>query len=243
MIENWHIAEEAIRDVANSPAVRERPPRAGDYSFYGPGLPAMFMLMGSRPEDKRFAVGGSGLGWWWHSEYDTLEWADKDILATDTKIYALAVLRVLQSTVLPYRHAPVADELIETLHSIDKDAGGRFDLQPVFKALEELKQAAQAADAAIPHIPAEKASAANQHILTVERTLIPINYTRCGEHDHDPAHFVPALPLLDDARKLARLDPNSNDYRFLLTRLARNRNKVLHYLETATAALKAIAAA
>ena len=119
---------------------------------------------------------------------------------------------------------------------------GRFDLQPVFAALAELKQAAQAADAAIASIPAEKAWAANQSVLTVERALIPINYTRCGEHDHDPAHFVPALPLLDDARKLARLGPDSNDYRFLLTRLLRSRNKVLHYLETATEALKAIAA-
>jgi hypothetical protein len=200
------------------------------------------MLMGNRATEERFAVGGSGLGWFWHSEYDTLEWADKDILAQDTKIYALAVLRVIQSNVLPYRHTPAAEEMIETLQSIDKDAAGRFDLKSVLAALADLKAAAQAADAAIPTIPAEKARAANHHILTVERTLIPINYMRSGEHDHDPAHFVPALPLLDDARRLARLDPASNDYKFLLTRLVRNRNRVLHYLETATDALRAIAA-
>jgi len=243
MTENWHIAEGAINDVTNSPAVRERPPRAGDYSFYGPGLPSMFMLMGNAPVDQRFNVGGSGLGWFWHSEYDTLEWADKDVLAQDTKIYALAILRVIQSAVLPYRHTPVADEMIETLRGIEAEVGGRFDLKPVAAALAELKAAAQAADAAIPNIPAEKAAAVNQHILAVERTLIPINYTRCGEHDHDPAHFVPALPLMDDARKLAHLDPTSNAYKFLLTRLVRSRNKVLHYLETATESLKAIAAA
>ncbi len=75
----------------------------------------------------------------------------------------------------------------------------------------------------------------------MERALIPINYTRCGEYDHDPAQFVPVLPLMDDARKLAHLDPNSNDYKFLLTRLVRSRNRVLHHLETATEALRAIA--
>ncbi len=32
------------------------------------------------------------------------------MLAQDTKIYALAILRVVQSAVLPYRHTPVADE-------------------------------------------------------------------------------------------------------------------------------------
>ena len=92
MAENWHIAEDAIRDVAGVPAVRERPPRAGDYSFYGPGLPAMFMLMGNRPEDQRFDVGGSGLGWWWHTEYDTAEWCDPAVLKQDTQIYALSIL-------------------------------------------------------------------------------------------------------------------------------------------------------
>ena len=223
--------------------MRERPPRAGDYSFYGPGLPSMFMLMGNRPKDERFAVGGSGLGWWWHTEYDTLEWADKDVLAQDTKIYALAILRVVQSIVLPYRHTPVADEMMETLRSIDAEVAGRFDFKPVFAALEELRMAAQAADAAIPQISAEKAAAANEPILTVERTLIPVNYTRCGEFDHDPAHFVPAMPLLDDARTLAQLDPNSNDYKFLLTRLVRSRNRVVTYLDVATQALRRIAAA
>ena len=242
MMENWHIAEGAIRDVAGVPAKRERPPRAGDYSFYGPGLPSMFMLMGNRPTEERFAVGGSGLGWWWHTEYDTLEWADRDVLAQDTKIYALAILRVVQSPVLPYKHTPVADEMIETLRGIAAEVGGRFDFEPVFAALDALKQAAQAADAAIPNIPAEKAAAANKAILTVERTLIPINYTRCGAFDHDPAHFVPAMPLMDDARKLARLDANSNDYKFLLTRLVRSRNLILDQLAVATEALQSIAA-
>ncbi len=42
-------------------------------SFHGAGLPAMFMLMGNLPKEQRFNVGGSGMGWWWHAEYDTLE--------------------------------------------------------------------------------------------------------------------------------------------------------------------------
>jgi hypothetical protein len=55
--------------------------------------------------------------------------------------------------------------------------------------------------------------------------------------------FHPVFPLMDDARRLAQLAPESNDYRFLLTRLVRSRNRVLHYLETATEALQKIAAA
>ena len=86
--------------------------------------------------------------------------------------------------------------------------------------------------------------AARQPLSTDDyRALLTREVPRHLADDHDPAHFVPALPLMDDARKLAHLDPNSNAYKFLLTRLVRSRNKVLHYLETATASLKAIAAA
>jgi N-acetylated-alpha-linked acidic dipeptidase len=243
MMENWHLAEGAIRDVAGVPAGRERPPRAGDYSFYGPGLPSMFMLMGNRPKDQRFAVGGSGLGWWWHTEYDTIEWADPAVLAQDTRIYALAILRVIQSLVLPYRHTPVAEEIKAALDDIDGEVSGRFDFAPVFQALAALKSAAEAGDAALGAIPAERAAAANRQILKVLRALIPINYTRCGEYDHDPAMEQPILPLMDDARKLAKLDPEGNDYRFLLNRLVRSRNHVVHAIETATEALNAVAAA
>jgi N-acetylated-alpha-linked acidic dipeptidase len=243
MAENWHLAEQAIHDVAGVPAVRERPPRAGDYSFYGPGIPSMFMLMGNRPEDQRYDVGGSGLGWWWHTEYDTAEWADCDVLVQDTRIYALAILRVVQSAVLPYRHSVVAQELRETLDNIQREVAGHYDLAPVFRALDELAAAAQAADAALCDIPADLSVFANRKIRAVERALIPINYTRCGEYDHDPAMFHPVLPLLDDARKLAHLDPQSDDYRFLTNRLVRSRNRVLHALEMATDALRDLAEA
>ena len=243
MAENWHLAADAIHDVAGEPAVRERPPRAGDYSFYGPGLPSMFMLMGNQPVDQRYDVGGSGLGWWWHTEYDTVERADPAVLAQDTRIYALSILRVIQSAVLPYHHTAVAQELREALDDIEREVAGRFDLGAVFAALDDLARAAGAADAALPHIPEDKADDANRQILAVERALIPINYTRCGAFDHDPAMFHPVFPLMDDARRLAHLDPKADEYRFLVNRLVRSRNLVLHALETATEALNDVAAA
>ncbi len=242
MAENWHIVEGCIRDVTGTQAGRERPPRAGDYSFHGAGLPAMFMLMGNLPKEQRFNVGGSGMGWWWHTEYDTLEWADAGVLAQDTKIYALAILRIIQSTVLPYRHAAAADEFIAALTDIERETAGRFDLAPVQQALVGLKAAAEAADAALPTIPAESAEAANRLILQVERALIPINYSRCEDTDHDPAMYHPVFPLIDDARKLAHMDPASDEYGFMRTRLVRSRNRVLQSFETATEALRELAA-
>jgi len=112
----------------------------------------------------------------------------------------------------------------------------------VQRALAELKTAAEAADAALPTIPSERAEAANRLILKVERALIPINYSRCEDTDHDPAIYHPVFPLMDDARKLAHMNPASDEYGFMRTRLVRSRNRVLQSLETATEALRDLAA-
>ncbi|MEZ4560711.1 MAG: hypothetical protein R2854_30465 [Caldilineaceae bacterium] len=66
----------------------------------------------------------------------------------------------------------------------------------------------------------------NRTLMTLSRILIPVTYTAAGQFDHDPAWGQPHLPGLAGARRLAQLDPASDDYHFLHTRLVRNRNQV-----------------
>ncbi len=77
--------------------------------------------------------------------------------------------------------------------------------------------------------------------MTLSRRLIPVTYTLAGRFDHDPAWGLPHLPgLADAAQRWRSLDPGSDDYHFLRTRLVRNRNQVdfalREALETLTAA-------
>ena len=64
-----------------------RPPQAGDYSFNNIGLPSFFMLSSTMPNALReekgyYDVSGCGGNIAWHTENDTLEIADRDILLT-----------------------------------------------------------------------------------------------------------------------------------------------------------------
>ena len=64
-----------------------RPPQAGDYSFNNIGLPSFFMLSSTMPDALReekdyYDVSGCGGNIAWHTENDTLEIADRDILLT-----------------------------------------------------------------------------------------------------------------------------------------------------------------
>ena len=75
--------------------------------------------------------------------------------------------------------------------------------------------------------------------MTLSRALIPVAYTLAGRFDHDPAWGLPHLPGLAGAPVLASLDPSSDDYHFLRTRLVRNRNQVDFALREALEALTA----
>ena len=97
------------KSFATSPARNFNPNDpigAGDYSFNDIGLSSYLMLSSAMTDAHReelgyYAVGGCGMNIAWHTENDTLEIADKDILLRDIKVYLLAVFRHANASVLP----------------------------------------------------------------------------------------------------------------------------------------------
>lgn len=247
MPEAKHLAEAVVKELTGQDSRASRPARAGDQSFWGPGVTSLFMLLSDRPAGQRAAVGGSGGGWWWHSEYDTLDKADPVRLAQDTRLHALALLRVLQSPVPPFRLEPLAQELRATTEKYNAKAAGRFDFGPVFKAIEGFEQAAvkfdsradkAAAGSDAGHVAAASAGqevrAVTSALLKALRAINPVLYTLHGPFDQDPATPIPTLPGLHLVNDLDLCDPGhdacrsrKDAYQFLLTRLVRERNRVV----------------
>ena len=118
------IAADAIRDIVPDAVIAtRRPPQAGDYSFNNIGLPSFFMLSSTMPnalreEKNYYDVSGCGGNIAWHTENDTLEIADRDILLTDMKIYLLSALRVANAEVLPFDWGATCDEFLQTIASL-----------------------------------------------------------------------------------------------------------------------------
>src|SRR5215472_13242992 len=95
MAETRALVEGAIRDGAGQPMKPKRANQAGDYSFNNIGLSSFYMLSSTMPDDLRaeksyYDVSGCGGNIAWHTENDTIEIADRDVLATDIKIYLLS---------------------------------------------------------------------------------------------------------------------------------------------------------
>jgi N-acetylated-alpha-linked acidic dipeptidase len=221
--ETGRLVCEVVSEVTGKPAAWDRPVRAGDYSFHGIGLPGMHMLLGRRPEGQRAQVGGSGLGWWWHTEEDTLDKADAQILEADTRIYALTALRLCNAGILPYDVQALAAEAERELRVLQAAADGALDLNPAIalaaSLVEKAGRLSRAGDRA----------ATNRALMGIIRAVNNVDYTAGGPFDHDPA--VPARPFpgLQAVRKLAR-SQELHSAGFLQTRLIRERNRVCEAL-------------
>ena len=199
--ESAHIAEAAIRDIVPDAAIATtRPPQAGDYSFNNIGLPSFFMLSSTMPDTLRhekhyYDVSGCGANIAWHTENDTLEIADRDILLADMKIYLLSVLRVANAEILPFDWTATCDEFLATIADYQAAAKGLADLSSCAKATEALKSA-------LARLGSAEAARRNAVLFELSRILVPLNFTREPRFRHDPAYTVPKLPTLAVAAEL-----------------------------------------
>lgn len=214
----------------------ERPVRAGDQSFWGVGVSSAYMLLSNRPEGQRAAVGGCGGGWWWHTEEDTLDKADRAVQLLDTKIHALTALRLANSEVLPLDIVALVAEVRREVAALQSAAGPHLDLGPAERALADLAQAVDSLQAGRAGLPPE---VVNRAYLAVVRALTPVNYTAAGMFDHDAAVPAKPVPGLQRAADLARLPPDGDGFRFLRTKLVRERNRLAAAAREAAAAVAA----
>ncbi len=202
--ESAALATRAILDIVPDAEVKTlRPPQAGDYSFNNIGLPSFFMLSSTMPEHLRkekgyYDVSGCGANIAWHTENDTIEIADRDILLTDIRIYLLSVLRVVMPEVLPFDWIASCDEFLATIDRYEAASKGLANLTLAREATQTLR-------AALGELPKASVLKRNAAIAGMARLLVPVNTTREPRFRHDPAYTVPPLPTLAVAAELPSL--------------------------------------
>src|SRR6185295_12810193 len=106
MPETVRTVTDVVRRVTGQTPRPKRPNRSSDYSFYNLGISSAFMASSMMPEEALAAhgyyrVGGCGGNIAWHTEDDTLEIADRAVLARDVELYLAAILAFASPQLLP----------------------------------------------------------------------------------------------------------------------------------------------
>ena len=224
MAETFGFAAEVIRRQTGQELIYQRFGRAGDQSFWGVGLPAIFMSVSHQGEPTGVAAdlvrltGGTGarsggLGWWWHTTEDTLDKIDPELLARDTKVYVEVVGRLASDPIVPFDLGGPLNEMLAELDSCETEwamASGlseddRIGFEGVREELMLARTAWDAASSRIATAPETEAAAINSAVVGAAKLLMPANYTTAGEFDHDPALGAATLPVLHPGAELAEM--------------------------------------
>jgi hypothetical protein len=241
MSETERYVQGIIKNVCGLESHGERPHRAGDYSFNNIGISSFFMLSSTMPDDLRaakgyYAVGGCGGNIAWHTENDTLEIADKEILLRDIKVYLASILGVANAEILPFDWRATVEEFTSTLANYATQAGGAFDFSEAQSALDAFKQTLEDFYAKASS-GGSRPSKANAVIMGLARILVPINFTVAPRFRHDPATPVQPLPTLAVANDIAAMDLSVQG--FARVQLTRGANRFIAALREAERLVRA----
>jgi hypothetical protein len=221
------LATEVIAKRTGQIHAGKRMSRAGDQSFWGIGIPAMFM---SFSEQEPGAVKlRHALGWWWHTPEDLLDKIDEDNLVRDTWVYLEVVTRLLTDLVLPIDQGTQLSSLLLELDALGQLPGIGLD--------DVRAQAATLRGALVTARTRRDEDRLNAAILRISRALVPLDYTYGDRFAHDPALPQPAWPVLDPLRRFAAALPGSDTGRHLAVSARQARNRVAHALREALSAL------
>ena len=244
--ECYSLGKSVVETYANQSPEYKRIGRSGDNSFWGIGVPTLFQILSRQPK----GAGGSdalipGLSWFWHTEADTLDKIDPEILFTDGRIYMAAVWRLCTVPVLPFDFELTAEEMVNLLTDLEKKAENAFDLSQAVRAGETFKKKAvllkqksteisrQISDQASGAVEEGLNAAAvslDQCIMKLSRILIPVSYSATDRFDMDLAVSIPPFARLQPVAELAAMDAESHDFKFLERKMVRERNRVRHAL-------------
>ena len=147
MVEAEDVCRSSIHAVAGIDPGRQRPLRAGDYSFNQLGVSSFFMLLSNIPDEERqrlgfYPVGGCGGNIAWHTEADRLGVADRDNLERDLRVYLAAIGQFVEDEVIPLDYRKTVIELDGQLREYEPKAHKRFDITAIRRGLGSASEAA-----------------------------------------------------------------------------------------------------
>lgn len=236
MAETKNLIGQSVKLIGNAEFEGARFGRAGDQSFWGPGIPSALMgLSEQAPMDtpamrafsKLFGGGkGGGFGWWWHTTEDTIDKIDPELLERDCKIYLSIVYDFCSADLIPVQQSKAVEEIIYVLRGYESEFDFKGLLEGTFERLEKLFSAIKNIEQSVTENNEinKFAHDINAWNRLISRGLVPINYVDKDIFDHDPAMAQPPVPSIGNIIRNSNL--SSYEPHAIYTTLRRRINKM-----------------
>jgi len=239
--EAYRFHAELVRELLKYKDVeRRRLARTGDQSFFGIGVPSIYGRHHHSKEDiERWH--GATLGWWYHSQKDTIDKVDKRLLEESMKMHACYAYELATRPRLPFEFVSVADVFLDRLYGF-KVSGVEFNLDPLIDAANELRDKAERLDykgsklEGTADVNPGELNRFNEILMRLSRILTSSLGTVSGRWLQDTYGLTALrtpLPGLFPLERMAKLSTGDEEYKLLGTQLLRERNRCMDALKEA----------
>ncbi len=177
----------------------------------------------------------------WHSDADDLSKGRPDILQTGLKVYLVSISRLLNSPILPFNFVRLIDQFHQDLLNLQERGKGTLDLQRLLTEITVLRKQMVELNLEINKVLQDPiklesvSSVINTCLIKLGRILNPLLYSEAPFHDYDAygSSGMNWIPSLHPITELAKLDPNSDNFKVVRTGLQRQHNRILDGLQDA----------
>lgn len=233
--------------VLGEPGTHRPLSRTGDQSFLGIGVPSIAGRFSFTAEQVA-AWNGAMLGWWNHTDQDTLDKVDRALVARELSVWAAYLAGLAGAVVLPTRFAPLAQSIMEAIRNLPPGGADQIGLTSLVALASRFVDSARAldafADAVADRFSRRRGSALedtanelNQVLMQLSRLLTAPTRSvagRYGQDSYDLSDLTAPVPSLVPLARLMALPPSSEEARLLRTELRRRRNTIADGLSDAT---------
>ncbi len=216
--ETWTFLEEVEKEVIGKPSEKRLPLKFGDNSFLGIGIPYIFTFATFTEEELKNS-GEAIFGWWYHSEEDTIDKLDREILGIQAKLYLEYVLRLACEPVVPFDFIQFT-RLVKTDIAQFKEAFSKEWTEPYLSKIEARVNELEALIYEVNKIAGEcrnsrenaLTKSVNKLLLTLSRILTPAFRSTVDKYSHDIyGNIFLAKPLPRVYKILANLTKTSRE--------------------------------
>ncbi len=226
------------------------PLKTGDNSVLGIGIPYISTYATYTQEELEKTLNYASLGWWYHSDEDTLDKIDGELLEEHFKIYVKYIVGLCCSLIIPFEFVTVADHIAKELEELEKTSKGKVKLNMLFEKVKEFKEVAEELNAITAKIEEiytngkeedkarveEAAKLVNKCILKNSRILTSAFRSTVDPYDQEPyglSILEKPIPRLYATIKEMVEASGGEKIRLLETKLTREKNKLMDALNDA----------
>ncbi|NIO48510.1 MAG: M28 family peptidase [Candidatus Aminicenantes bacterium] len=220
--------------------------KGGDESFFGIGVPYIGFSTGYTPEELE-KLNWASLSPWLHSEADTIDKIDKNLYEKHLHFFAIMILRLCNSEIVPYNLSDLGGAFRSHLESLKKLSKGikSTELNSLIAKAKEFDRSVQIFKAnkekVLSYRISEKKVAIdviNQASIQVTRELSPILWMEADRYDQDPYGYYlvgkPIPRLYVPITQMANLEESEEEFNLWLTKFIREKNRVSDAIGNAT---------